>query len=122
MDIKQGEDKVVNISITSESGSIQDMTTATAILVVLSVNDQPVKNYELGSDESGAVGKCMIDADNNGNVQVLVRKAHSEKFPLGILKANVAYEIPDTLLGTKRTEFNAVIGAVKSGYTKDYVN
>lgn len=119
--IKQGEDKVLNIPVTSDNNTAVDLTTATAILVVLSVNDQPVKNYEMGSTEAGAVGKLMLATGNNGMLQILVRKTHSSKFPLGILKANIAYIMPDNILGTKRTEVNITVGTVLAGATKDNV-
>ena len=118
MDIQQGEDMVIAIPVTDGTAPV-DLTLATEIHAVLAVNDLPAKRYELDNDESGDLGKCAVDGGNTGTLNVLVRSEHSKAFPLGILKANIAYVIPDDILGTKRVEFNFTVGAVKAGYTKD---
>lgn len=117
--LTQGDDKVLKLPILDDELGAIDLTNATDIKVVLSVNNLVVKKYELGSLETGAIGLAQVDAAQTNAIQVLVRREHSRDFPLGLLKAEVAVNLPDAVLGNKATSYSFVIGSVLKGATKD---
>lgn len=114
--IAQGDDEIIEVPILDENDSAVDISTSSAVVAYLSVNNTVVSKYSLANQ--AGYGSLLI-SDSGDTVRILVKRSDSKNFPVGVLKASVAYKLADDDLESKTTEYSIPVGKVVKGVTKD---
>lgn len=121
MEIKQGEDLVVQIPVIDDSNNPLNFTTATKIRVSLFVNGTQVKSYLDSTKEAviAGYGEVSVNSVTNNILDLKIIRDDSVLFPIGTISAYILVEFPDVTLTNKREEYSFTLGTVIKGYMKN---
>jgi hypothetical protein len=119
VELRQGEDKLVEVPVTDSTGAAVDLTSATEIIAILKIGNVEAARFSL--QERPGYGTLDVAGAGNNIVRLQVKRATSRNFKTGLLSVAIAYELPDEVLDEKVTEFNTAnnFGVVSTGFTKD---
>jgi hypothetical protein len=121
IELKQGEDIVLQIPVIDDSNSPVDVSAANKIRVSLSVNGTSVKSY-LDSTKETAIagyGDVTVNASLSNILDLNIIRDDSATFPIGTLTAYILVDFPDGTLTNKRVEYSYAVGTVIKGSMKN---
>jgi hypothetical protein len=120
INIRQGEDLILEIIVYDNDNQKINLTGYTKIRVGLIIKDQIVYKYmdtELESILPG-YGEVFVDNADSSKLNLYLTREQSATFPIGELSASVLIEYPDTELEAIANEYQYIIGNVYKGYLK----
>jgi hypothetical protein len=121
IELKQGEDLVLQIPVIDDSNSPVDVSSANKIRVSLFVNGTSVKSY-LDSTKEAAIagyGDVTVNVSLSNLLDLNIVRADSSSFPIGAMVAYILVDFPDGDLTNKRVEYSYTVGTVIKGSMKD---
>jgi hypothetical protein len=117
--IAQGEDKSIAITVLNDAAAAVDMSATghDQVVISLSVNDVIQKTYRRDTPGAGE-GSIAVSGGSNNIVTVVLARADSDTFPVGILKAHI---VGKAVTSGYHTEYEITLGSVVKGFLKDAV-
>jgi len=119
--LKQGEDLLLKVDIMEGTTPVVlNPTSINNIIAVLFVGSQEVAKYSLNA--LAGHGSLEYHPTQNNSINIIVERAQSKNFPVGVLKVVTLVQFVDAEFPDgKHKEYTIAIGRVVKGESKDII-